>query len=328
MTLPRIWFLYDRKNTMNKTTEPSAKKRSAKSNPLLPATSATAPPVAGVAPETIAGDDLLVFDPHLEIVIDPEFQALVFPLSASERAGLEADLLAVRRCLAPLLVWRWQEKKYLVDGNNRLELCREHGIPFRLEELEFPDRAAVMAYIENHQLGRRNLTPEGISYVRGKRYLTQRMSHGGDRSLRASTQNGYLKSAKEVALAFHVSVNTIRRDAVFAAAVDKVIANCGLVARDLLLSRDCGVRRGTVLWLAKQPVAEQAKFVQALKDGQRPSRPGTKEAKSAPLPLEVRTLAQQLLDRLGKDRVQAALSRLLKRSKPQGPARPEPATGS
>jgi hypothetical protein len=124
-----------------------------------------------------------------------------------------------------------------------------------------------------------------------------------------------LKSAKEVALAFHVSINTIRRDAVFAVAVDKVVAHCGMEARDLLLSRDFGVRRGTVLWLAKQPAAEQANFVQALKDGEPAAGRGTKQSKPTPLPRKVRTLVQQLLDRLGETKVVATLTRLSKRSK-------------
>jgi hypothetical protein len=50
-----------------------------------------------------------------ELCIDPEFLALIPPLSATERQGLEASILA-EGCRDPLIVW--EEKNILVDGHN------------------------------------------------------------------------------------------------------------------------------------------------------------------------------------------------------------------
>lgn len=66
---------------------------------------------------TDAGDD---------IKIDKEFAALIPALSPDELAQLERSLLA-EGCRDPLIVWK--EKNILLDGHNRLSICRQHDIP-------------------------------------------------------------------------------------------------------------------------------------------------------------------------------------------------------
>src|SRR5947209_4950385 len=75
-----------------------------------------------------AGDD---------IKIDKDFAILIPALSQDELAHLERSLL-VEGCRDPLLVWKG--KCILLDGHNRLSICRQHNIPFKVEALELPDR--------------------------------------------------------------------------------------------------------------------------------------------------------------------------------------------
>jgi hypothetical protein len=89
-----------------------------------------------------------------DIIIDPEFKALIPPLSASERAGLEANLLA-DGCVSPLVVW--QDQNILLDGHNRYEICRRHNIACKFYFITLESRDAAKAWIIKHQLGRRNL---------------------------------------------------------------------------------------------------------------------------------------------------------------------------
>jgi hypothetical protein len=89
------------------------------------------------------------------IVIDPEFAGLIPPLRDEERRDLEAGLLT-DGCLSPLLVWRG--KNVLLDGHNRHELCRRHGIACEVREIELPSREAAQAWVIRNQLGRRNLS--------------------------------------------------------------------------------------------------------------------------------------------------------------------------
>ena len=58
--------------------------------------------------------------------IAPEFESLIPPLQAEERAQLEANILA-EGCRDPLVLW----DDVLLDGHNRYAICRKHGIPFR-----------------------------------------------------------------------------------------------------------------------------------------------------------------------------------------------------
>ena len=90
-----------------------------------------------------------------DIIIDPEFKALIPPLSPSERRDLEANLLD-DGCLSPLAVW--QDHNVLLDGHNRHEICGRHNIPCKIHQIALETREDAKAWIIRHQLGRRNLT--------------------------------------------------------------------------------------------------------------------------------------------------------------------------
>ncbi len=90
--------------------------------------------------------------------IDPEFQALIPPLSPEELAHLEKNLVA-EGCRDPLVLW----DGILIDGHNRHAICARRGIPFHTVAYEFKDRDAAKIWIIRNQFGRRNLS----AYQRG-----------------------------------------------------------------------------------------------------------------------------------------------------------------
>lgn len=100
-----------------------------------------------------------------DIIIDPEFQALIPPLSAEELEQLEANLLA-EGCRDPLVVWR--QKTILLDGHNRHGICRGRNLPFKTEEISLASREDAKIWIIRNQFGRRNLP----TYERGRLALT------------------------------------------------------------------------------------------------------------------------------------------------------------
>ena len=138
-----------------------------------------------------------------QLRIDPEFQSLIPPLSKDEKAALQASILE-EGCRDPLVVWT--KEKLLIDGHNRFAICTAHGIPYKIVEMSFDSRNAVKVWTIANQLGRRSLTPESVSYLRGTWYELTKESHGGKRSAnchfdsltdkispdRASCQNGSL----------------------------------------------------------------------------------------------------------------------------------------
>jgi len=90
------------------------------------------------------------------ITIDPEFQALIPPLSNEEVQQLEVSLLA-EGCRDSLVVW--EEENILLDGHHRKAICDANDIEYHTAYLSFLDRSAALVWMIRNQLGRRNLTP-------------------------------------------------------------------------------------------------------------------------------------------------------------------------
>jgi hypothetical protein len=86
-------------------------------------------------------------------IINQELQNLIPALSESERACLEANLIA-DGCREPLVLWQGT----LIDGHNRLEICTRLNIPFETTQMEFEDINAVKLWMIKNQNGRRNLS--------------------------------------------------------------------------------------------------------------------------------------------------------------------------
>lgn len=159
------------------------------------------------------------------VLIDPEFQALIPPLSSDEREGLERSLLA-EGCRDALVVWR--EQGILLDGHNRYALCRLRGIEFRTVELSFDTRDAAADWMDRNQLGRRNLTPDQMSLLRGRRYnrAKKAQNDGGKGTPKGSVGNSCPQSttAESLATQHGVSARTIKNDGAFVAAVERTKA--------------------------------------------------------------------------------------------------------
>jgi len=110
-----------------------------------------------------------------EIRIDPEFEALIPPLSPEEYAGLELAILE-RGCRTPLDVWG----DILVDGHNRFKICTGHKIAFKTKTIEFADRDAAMDWIDANQLQRRNLSKDQRDVLIERIYERSKKSHGAE----------------------------------------------------------------------------------------------------------------------------------------------------
>jgi hypothetical protein len=238
--------------------------------------------------------------------IDPEFASLIPALAPDELARLEASLLA-EGCRDPLVVWEGQS--VLLDGHNRHSLCTRHNIPYNIVSLPFASREAARDFILHTQLGRRNISPEAASYLRGKRYLE--MKRQGERTDLTSGQNDPKRLSERLGEEYKVAEKTIRRDAAFAAAVDRIASNCGDAARAWLLSRDMTLARSGVLRIAKLSPREQRDFVAKLLDGAgKPRFPVAR--KTITLSRKPEELAPRLFDALGREEA-AAVARLLAR---------------
>jgi len=192
--------------------------------------------------------------------IDHEFQNLIPPLMSEEINQLKLSILK-EGCRDPLVIWK--EHKILLDGHNRYAICIENGIIYTTIEIELPDRVAAISWIINNQLGRRNLTSEAISYLRGKLYNHLKLSksnpqgknqHTKNKGFEVSYQNdnqpktidaevsyqndNQPKTIDVVAERFKVSSATISRDGRYATAVDILATVAGDEIRRSILCRN------------------------------------------------------------------------------------------
>jgi ParB-like chromosome segregation protein Spo0J len=92
-------------------------------------------------------------NPKFKIVA--EFRDLLPALTLDEYKTLERSICE-EGLREPLLVWK--ERGILIDGHNRLKICREHGKKYRIIEKSFGSKDDVKFWIWENQEGRRNMT--------------------------------------------------------------------------------------------------------------------------------------------------------------------------
>lgn len=124
--------------------------------------------------------------------IDEEFAGLIPPLTEEEYKGLEASIL-LEGCRDALVVWG----DVLVDGHNRYKICTAHNIPYTTKQKDFADRNAVLVWMLQNQLSRRNLNDfQRVEMVRKCEHAVK--TQAKERQLSGLVQNSFpvpLKSA-------------------------------------------------------------------------------------------------------------------------------------
>lgn len=157
-----------------------------------------------------------------KIIIRESLRNFIPPLSKDEFSQLETNIVkeGVRD---PLILWQIDNSYVLIDGHNRYDICKKYNLTFPFKVLPFKEEKEVMDWMINHQLGRRNLTKEQASYLRGLRYQNEKAQ--GKRSDLTSgqiDQKSNSSTAARLAEEYGVSEVTIRRDGEFAEAIDKI----------------------------------------------------------------------------------------------------------
>ncbi len=93
---------------------------------------------------------------ELPFKISEKFRDRLRPLDGDERQELMLGLNQYG-CLEPVLGWK--EERILLDGHNRVSICADLSLEYRIRWLTFKDENAAMLFVVRHQLGRRNTTP-------------------------------------------------------------------------------------------------------------------------------------------------------------------------
>jgi hypothetical protein len=163
--------------------------------------------------------ELIDVDDSVDVVVDGEFASLIPPLSADELRELEASLVEHGGARDPLIVWdREEEPPILLDGHNRLAICRRVGLPYSVKGIRFRGRDDAAKWMERNQLGRRNLTRSDFTLLLGRLYNRTKRPVGGRPPAGGSPERTRERLASEYA----VDPRTVDRAGAFQAAAEKL----------------------------------------------------------------------------------------------------------
>lgn len=159
---------------------------------------------------------------YLLLNIDNELRDLIPALTTDEYEQLEQNILE-EGIRDSLIVW----DKTIVDGHNRYNIALEHGLNYEVEEREFEDKNEVINWMIDNQLGRRNLSPQQQSYLRGKRYTQEKKTRGGTGANQFTSEEigqnvPSANTAEKLAKQYGVTDRTIKRDEHFSKGVDNI----------------------------------------------------------------------------------------------------------
>lgn len=90
----------------------------------------------------------------LTLKVEPEFKALIPPLTNDEYAALK-ESIKTHGCHDPLIIWKG--RNIILDGHNRYQICRELDLRFEVVEIELSSHTDAKIWMIKNQRARRNL---------------------------------------------------------------------------------------------------------------------------------------------------------------------------
>lgn len=167
----------------------------------------------------------------LELGIKHELRDLLPPLTDEQEAEL-FDSIDTSGIYSPLVAWNDGAVWWLVDGHNRhrklLEILSEYPsfVEPDVVELKADSLDEVKAWVIKEHIGRRNLTPNQLSELRGRLYnstkqeKSENLPKGKNYPSEKIGKNDEKRTSEELAETFGVSEKTIRNDGDFAKGVE------------------------------------------------------------------------------------------------------------
>lgn len=152
------------------------------------------------------------------IQINDELKSLMPSLATEEFNLLEQSIVA-EGIRDPLIIWG----NNLIDGHNRLNIARKHGLKFKTITKEFDNIEEVKLWIIKNQLGRRNLTNELRAYYIGKYYNSNKLKYGSNQhTKRGEDKMSSPQTLSEIAKEQKINGKTLKRNGRYANGIDKI----------------------------------------------------------------------------------------------------------
>jgi N6-adenosine-specific RNA methylase IME4 len=194
--------------------------------------------------------------------IDAEFKALIPPLTDEEFAQLEKNCIA-EGIRDPIILW----EDTIVDGHNRFKIAQKHDLKFNSIHKRFGGRDEVIDWMINNQLGRRNLSKDTQSYLRGLQYKREKKRVTNPYGVKGKDEGQnehHLSTAQKLAEQYKVDESTIKRDEKFADAVDTIVSNTSPEVKHKILNQDIKINKEQAKKLAKQKPEKQKAIIEKL----------------------------------------------------------------
>lgn len=189
------------------------------------------------------------------IKIDPKFSTLLD--EQDDFAALEEAILADGFIAEPLVLWKHQN--ILLDGHRRMRIKTRHPtlkMPKPIV-LDLESRDEAHNWIIDHQLSKRNVTPEKRKYLIGQKYNISKPSNGQNLSSAMLAEED-VKSAAEIAETEKISERSVHNAARYAEALDQAAKVAGEDIKKVILSSNVKATTKDLEALAELP-KEQAK---------------------------------------------------------------------
>ncbi len=154
-------------------------------------------------------------------------ERLIQPYSESSLDILRKDLMDDPE-LRYIHVWR---NSHLSD-KERFEICREYGIRFSMEEMNFRSIDEAAIYVCKNEIERPDLAPEYRKYLIGQRYHHEYNLHA-----ESGKNDSKLSVAGIIAEELNISAGTVLKYALYASAVNVIFDEDTAFAKDILIGR-------------------------------------------------------------------------------------------
>jgi protein gp37 len=222
------------------------------------------------------------------IKIDPALKKYMNKLNSKERALLEEQLKR-DGCLDPLKVWVQNDDEIVLDGHNRYEICIANNISFKTTPINgIKDTLDAEIWIEEFQLGRRNLTDSERALRMGRLYEKRKQREGRPSVTYEEESNTQLRqndvvpldkideisntvesksTSEKIAEELGVSKRTVERNAQYANAIDKIEEIDEEVAQKIL-SEEVKLPKQAIIDLGKQEEDVQVEVIEELAKGE------------------------------------------------------------
>lgn len=205
-----------------------------------------------------------------QLNIDPEFRDKIPPLSADEFSKLEENIVADGEVREPLVVWH----NTIIDGHHRYKIIQKYPeIPFKVKQMDFPDKWAAIVWMCRNQLGRRNITDEQKTALIGEAYKAQKLSQGnhaerGSDGKYLSAQNEHLggRTAEKIAKDFGVGKETVKRAERFVDSLNEA-EKVSPGIKEAVLSGSVKAPKSVISEIRNAPDEKKREAVEAIKKG-------------------------------------------------------------